>query len=242
MLKGRKRELVELLGRVEVAYAMDLAILCGAKEYTATRKRLSELTKEGYVMEAWRDGSKIYYLSSEGLNQIETRMKRTYNPKGATTDHTLLTTKMAAYLCIAVNLSVKSIMFDSEIRGLKTFSPLGRDRKGVKCHAPDLIVGSNCYEIELNSKSKSRLADNFRSNARLFKRQVWIIPEHLTSVSKNLRKLAEEYKSNTTIFSVENLLNKMKNMDISANSVGRLVPIIIKSQDEVGSIIKGEFQ
>ena len=87
MLKGKKRKLVELLGRVEVAYSKDLAILSKAREYTATRKRLSELVKEGYIYEAWRDGAKIYYLSSDGLNHIETTIKRVYNEKLIESSH-----------------------------------------------------------------------------------------------------------------------------------------------------------
>ena len=241
MLKGRKRELVELLGRVEVAYAMDLAILCGAREFTATRKRLSELVKDGYVFEAWRDGSKIYYLTAEGMNQIETRMKRIYNPKGATTDHALLITKMAAYISIAANVSAKSIIFDKEIQGLQSFSSINKDRGRDKFHSPDLICGSNCYEIELNAKSKSRLVDNFRSNARLFNKQIWVTPNNLPSLNRHLRDLSDEFKSNIVIISVENLESKMKNIDISDNTIGRLIPVRIRD-NEAFDILGGIFQ
>ncbi len=187
MFTEKEIELMTLLGRTEVASSRTLSILAGSNELTADRKRLQKLIRGGFVDFKWHGGKKIYFLTAKGLGQVETSMRRLYNPHGQVTDHSLLVADLAAYLHVKEKISADSIIFDREMEQIKELKPVRRfagvsEKRCDKTHAPDLAIGSTCYEMELTQKSKARLAENYATNAALFAKQVWVVPMRLTTL------------------------------------------------------------
>jgi hypothetical protein len=209
----------------------------GQREYTATRKRLGELVVAGYVAENWRNSRKVYFLTQKGLLLIESHIKRPYNPKGYTTDHALYAVELAAFIHLRTGIANDSFVFDREmefnekLKPLRAFSGIKKDSKD-KVHAPDFILGNRCYEIELNTKTKARLRENFLINSKYFDRQVWLVPSRLKTLQNNLKALAEEYKCPVQIITTEELEKQLKIIDISKNEYGRNVELSLKQEPE----------
>ena len=230
MISKTKLQIMEIAGRMEVGYARDYAILTGQKEYTATRKRLAELCREGLMIEKWRNGKKIYYMSAPGLQMIESHMKKPYNPGGYTTDHSLYVAELAAYLTLKHQITNDSFVFDLEMKNLGI--------EGKK-HAPDLVVGGICYEVELNQKEKSRLKSNVAMNAERFVKQVWIVPDHLKALRVSLKNLSTK-KCPVIVGSLERICEYLERADIHKNNLERKIEPKIK--ERTVKSIKEELQ
>ena len=241
-LKGEKLRLARILGRVGIAYGKDLAVMSGAKEYTATRKRLLDMEKMGFVNEAWREGKKAYCLTAAGLSVSDTTIRKPFQIKGQTTDHSLLVSMLAAYIHLNKMISIDSIFFDADMRGMAEFQPEGKRGKGARgTHMPDLICGSTAFEVELNAKSKRRLAENIAAESRVFSGSVWIVPSHLKSLQRQIMEEARKNGFPVSIISVENLEERMKRPDLSKNSDGKPAPLKLK-KPEAYDLLKEEFQ
>ncbi len=243
MLPKKQKELLELARRIEIGYARDYAILTEAKEYTAVRKRLAALCKEGYMLETWRNGKKAYYLSSAGLSIVDSNMKKTYNPGGQTTDHALYTAEFAALMCLRWNLASDSVVFDRDMMSIKELkqerSKSGsRQARNEKVHAPDFAIGSKCFEVELNQKSKTRLRSNFAMNAKVFDEQIWLVPSRLKSLRRTLKELSRELKAPAKIYTVEKLEEDLSDADPKREGQGRHISLKIKPQKPTRNIME----
>ncbi len=252
MQNKRLVELMDIGGRIEVGYARSYAILTGAKELTADRKRLAKLCLEGYMVESWREGRKIYYLSSKGLSMVESHMKKPYNPKGYTTDHALWIAEFAAYIHLKYGFSVDSFVFDREMEEMEEFKPQEKARKmaeGVKqpggrkedskkVHAPDFYIGSWCYEVELNAKKSTELERNFSYNSLRFDKQVWLVPERLSVLQTRLKKLSEKYHCPVKIITLEQVNDYLKTADLHSNGYGRRVEPKLKEVKQEKNLLE----
>ncbi len=241
-LSSKKLEILKLLGRMEIGYARDISILLGSKELTADRKRLSELEQEKYISESWQNGKKAYYLTRRGLSMIDTHMSKPYTPGGYTTNHALYMSDLAAYIHLMTGISHESFIFDREMEGildLKPTRPNGFTKRSIsKVHAPDLVIGNRCYEAELTLKAKYRIKSNFEANARLFEKQVWLIPNHLHSLHNYLRQLSKEYQCPIQIITIDDLTYNLSCLDLHQNELGRKVELQLKQVTKSKSIME----
>ncbi|WP_029324736.1 hypothetical protein [Butyrivibrio sp. AE3004] len=239
MLSEKEIMIIKLGAKMEIGYGRDYSILLGSRELSADRKRLAKLCGNGYLYEDWHDGKKVYFLTNKGLSEVDSHMKRPYNPKGySSTDHAIYIAELAAYVHLTTGISYESFIFDREmesIEGLKPtrkFAGMGNAEKDSMVHAPDFIVGNHCYEVELNNKEIGRLRQNFEINSKHFEKQVWLVQERMVRLQGKIRALAKEYKCPTRIITVEQLDRFMQSADLKTNTLGRHVDMQLKKATE----------
>ncbi len=233
MMTEKKINLMNLLGKVEIASAKSLSILLGSKELTADRKRLAELENEKLVKSIWRGGEKAYFLTMQGIHTIDTHIRKPFNPGGYSTDHALCVARFAAFIHIIDQISAESIIFDRDMELLDKLKPqhgfsTEKVSKKTTVHAPDFAIESRCHEVELTQKNHSRLQANFLSNARYFHEQIWLVPDHLHSLQNELLRLAKDYNCGLQLYTTSQVDQYLSAVDLKSNCIGSKVDLRLK--------------
>ncbi len=216
MITDKEYIVLECLDKFDVVGARQIAILVGNKEESVPRRRVNDLIEDKLVKDCWKEGKKAYSLTGSGLNSLEKRRKE-YVPGGFTTEHKLLISEVATFIHLRYGISFYSMYQDKDFNNMS----LG--------HAPDLAIGNICYEIELNSKTLSRLDKNFKINAKNFKTQIWVVPSRLKALQSNLKGLAKKYNCDTRIWILEDIQKYVKEADLKDNDIGREIELRIGS-------------
>ena len=193
--------------RLRIAWSVVLAWLCGQSDYSYCRKRLRKLVEQGLVQTVWdARGRLCYYLTGTGLRSIGKGNTRPYEPS-YTTNHALLVGLVCAWLHIRDGTNVEDMATDAQ---LQQFGKGGE-------HRPDIVVGEDAYEVELNHKSENRLTNNILSNDKHYASQTWIVPDHIPSIAGNLRRCANRLGVTVNICYLSEIEKAVIEADIHQN-------------------------
>ena len=83
-------------------------------------------------------------------------------------------------------------------------------------HRPDIIVGNECYEVELNHKKMETWESNILSNER-FEKQYWIVPDEKMNIARNLDKAAKTVAADIRIVMMSEIDRVLCDADIHSN-------------------------
>lgn len=205
-LSDREEKMLRVIDRLRISKSDDLAWLCGYSDYTYCRKCLRKLEINGYVKAAWdRRGKKCYYLSHRGLIEIGKVNSHEYE-LSYTTNHALLVGKVCRYIKIVDGIGIDDMITDVMMKTMFKRSE----------HRPDIIVGNECYEVELNHKKMETWESNILSNER-FEKQYWIVPDEKMNIARNLDKAAKTVAADIRIVMMSEIDRVLCDADIHSN-------------------------
>lgn len=203
MLKHKDLLIMQVIERVSLATARQIAILAGYRDVSVVRKRLLTLSDIGIIKIEVVGKANVYALTGAGLAELDIKHKPC-EIKGFSTEHTLLVTQAACFMYIHFGRSVLSMMFDQDLGGLS--------------HKPDIKIGKTFIEVELTQKVKNRYEENYRNNALNSSMQIWIIPRRYSSLRHNITELSNSLDCMTKVISVETMNNYVYSYDLHNNS------------------------
>ena len=221
MIKGNQREdiILRIIERFRVVYAIHVAILAGLHSQTVARNILSKYEKQGFVKTGTDGQKKVYTITKRGLSQIGKRGK-TYTLKGFSTYHRLCVADVACWLYLEYGISYRDLALDQDFRFINAE------------HAPDLAFGATCVEVELNLKTQKRLHNNLAINSETYATQIWVIPDNLHSLQRNVLSYpvaGNGNKSNIIAESIEAIQNEINNTSLVTNKlrIDQTIPIYL---------------
>ena len=197
--------IMSILEKVTLASNKQLTILAGKKEISTMRKALKKLIDKGLIITIRMGDHMVYTLSSGGLMEVE-KTRKPYVVKGSGSEHIETVTSAACWLYAKTGCSIQDLYFQREMTRFK----LG--------HAPDIMIGRNCVECELNAKTKTKLESNFRCNSESFYQQIWFVPERLPSLQQHLRDFAQKYNCKLLLKTLDDMNKDIDDFDIKQNS------------------------
>lgn len=206
-IKEREFRVLEIVDRLRICQAVDIAWLAGYTDYTYCRKKLGELENSGLLQ--WkRDpvGAKCYFLTRKGLNEIGKHSSRPYEVS-FTTNHTLVVARICTWLHIEHGANVFNMMTDMQLRKYL----FGRN------HRPDILLYGAAYEAELNHKKMGDLTANILANSR-FDKQVWIIPNNKMAIARNLMTAAKAVEAEISILGLNQIERAVASADVHKNT------------------------
>ena len=173
----REYRVLEVIDKLRIVQAEELAWLAGYTDVTFCRKKLAEMVRMGLVQTV-RDclGSKCYFLTSAGLRELG-KSARPYEVS-YTTYHSLMVGRACTWLCIVNQVSIFDILVDRDMMPYFT----------RKAHRPDIVLRGRAYEMELNHKPLPVLEKNIAANDA-FSGQTWLVPDRPPSIGRNIKTL-----------------------------------------------------
>ncbi len=178
-LGEREYRMLEIIDKLRIVQALELAWLAGFTDVTFCRKKLMELVRMG-LLQTVRDclGAKCYFLTAAGMREIGKSTGRTYEVS-YTTYHALMVGRACTWLCITDRVSIFDMIVDRDM--MPYFSR--------KAHRPDIVLRGKAFEVELNHKPIAVLERNIVSND-IFEGQTWLVPDKPPSIGKNIQTVA----------------------------------------------------
>ena len=205
-ITNRDYRLLEIMDKLRICRAAELAWLAGFSDFTFCRKKLVVLERLGLVQSV-RDqqGAKCYYLTSAGLGKIGKFASRPYEVS-YTTYHALAVASVCVWLYLMEQASIFDMLVDLD---LKQFFV-------QKAHRPDIVLEGVAYEVELNHKPLVTLAQNIMSN-EAFTRQVWLVPDERQNIARNLLAAAETAGAVIELVPLSQVYDRIAAADIHGN-------------------------
>lgn len=205
-LSEREHRVLEIVDKLRICRANDLAWLAGYTDFTYCRKCLKKLEEMRFV-QTTRDsrGAKCYYLTSRGLTEVGKPRSHTYE-LSSTTNHALTVTKVCTWICATNDACIFDMVTDSG----------SRRKYASKAHCPDIIYNGIAYEVELNHKKRSVLEANVLDN-RQFRQQIWIVPDSRNSIYNNLLLAAKVTATQVDVMKLSAIDEALSTLDIHHN-------------------------
>lgn len=205
-ISDRDYRCLEIIYKLRISRATDIAWLAGYSDYTYCRKRLAVMEREG-LLRTERDckGAKCYYLTEAGLAKIGKYTSRVYEVS-YTTNHALAVGDVCVWLYLTRQVSIYDMLVDIDLMSLIT----------GKVHRPDIVLGKSAYEVELNHKPMKKLLENIRSN-EMYTCQVWIVPDERRNIARNLKTAAEMVGTEINIVPLSRIRECISNANIHNN-------------------------
>lgn len=169
----------------------------------ATDRRLKILIDNGYLnRKKFLYGvPSIYFLTSKSKKFIQAT-NRTEKVKVEQIVHDMNVLDTAIYFMYKYKIKLDEITTEKQLHQLDGF--------GVRKHRPDFIFKkdneTNCVEIELNLKAKSRFLNIIKNNFMEYDIQNWVVPNTQSSIYQILND-SKKYYSNIKIYSLQEVLN-----------------------------------
>lgn len=202
----REYRMLEIIDKLRICRANDLAWMAGYTDYTYCRKGLKKLEDMG-LLQVTRDsvGANCYYLTYRGLSTIGKHKCHTYEIS-STTNHALMVSKVCAWLCAEKGASVSDMKTDGGLRR----------NYANRTHCPDVVYDGDAYEVELNHKQRSLLTANILANEQ-FRQQIWIVPDTKRNIANNLLSVSKESAVELTVMKLSTIEEALSAADIHAN-------------------------
>ncbi len=199
--------MLEIVGKLKICRANDIAWLAGYTDYTYCQKGLIKLTDMGLLIAA-RDnvGAKCYYLTAKGLTEIGKHKSHVYEIS-YTTNHALAVTKVCAWICAKYGACVFDMVTDNDMKRGHT----------MRSHRLDIVYKGVAYELELNHKQVAVLAANMLANEQ-FRKQVWIVPDNKKNIENNLRQAAKKAMAEIEIVKLSQIEYELSGANIHENA------------------------
>lgn len=203
---NRDYRMLEIMDKLRICRAAELAWLAGFSDVTFCRKKLAVLERLGLVQSV-RDqqGAKCYFLTAAGLGKIGKFASRPYEVS-YTTHHALTVASVCVWLYLSEQASIFDMLVDLDLK--QFFSK--------KAHRPDIMLDSVAYEVELNHKPLATLTENIMSN-ETFTRQVWLVPDKPQNIARNLLAAAETAGADITLVPLSQVYDRIAAADIHGN-------------------------
>lgn len=198
-----------ILEKIDISNIRTMTILSGGHVERVQLKRMHKLINEGLVMHKMNNGHMVYALTRKGLAELAIDRTPT-ELRGYSVEHTEKLATVASWLYMATGRSIFDIDFARQIKKYPQYD-------SGKVHIPDIVFSNTCVELELNRKADNRLEKNFKDNADLYVKQIWIIPKHKKGLESALRGLAKKYNCEVDIRFIERIESTVKNYNLTAN-------------------------
>ena len=188
MLVDRDYKIMQELSRWRFALGRHIKALADFPSIRTTDRRLSILTKAGYI-----ERKKIMYgvpymytLTAKGASLIG-KPEVSGKIRIEQIQHDIAVLDSVIYFIRTQNISLAEIITEREMHGLDGF--------GVRKHHPDYIFKNVqvCVEIELTLKAKARLLKNVENNFREYEKQIWIVPDTEHGIIEIINKSMSKY-------------------------------------------------
>ena len=175
----REYRMLEIIDKLRIVQAVELAWLAGFTDVTFCRKKLAEMVRAGLVQTV-RDalGAKCYFLTAAGLGRIGKYNSRPYEVS-YTTHHALMVGHVCTWLSIMNQASIFDMLVDQDLKPYFN----------SKAHRPDIVLHGEAYGVELNHKPLSVLERNIVSND-MFSGQTWLVPDKPKNIGRNIQMVA----------------------------------------------------
>ena len=205
-ITDRELRAMQIVDRMRIVRANDIAWMAGYTDYTYCRKSLNRLVKLGYLrIERDFKGANCYCLTGKGLATIGKQGSHPYEIS-ATTVHALTVARVAAWLCVTQNAEPLLMETDSTLRA----------KHPEMRHRPDIVLDDVAYEIELSHKPQAVLEKNILTN-NAFNRQIWVVPDNRRNVATNIQVGARHLGIVAEIIRLSKLERAMIAADIHSN-------------------------
>lgn len=182
-------------------------------DFSSTRttdRRLKILRENGYIekQKILYGVSSLYTLSHKGrvLAGVNTKSEKIRLEQ---IFHNIYVVDSAIYFFKNKIATLEQIVSEKQLHSIAGFS----NRK----HMPDFIIKSdnetNCVEIELSLKAKSRLQKNIEDNFTEYDKQIWIVPVSEITIRQVLQDSMMLYP-NITIIDLEEVNDYVRKLSI----------------------------
>ncbi len=205
-LTDRDYRIMKEIDRWRVCTGRHIKFLSGFSGQRSADRRLKLLIESNYIYrKKYLYGvPSIYFVTSKGKSLINAP-KRMDNVKIEKIVHDITVLDTAIYFIHKENLLLNDITTEKQLHQSDGF--------GVCKHRPDFIFTkndeTNCVEVELSLKAKSRLENIIKDNFMEYDSQFWIIPDTQPKVKQILTDNLIIY-TNTEIINLEEVKNYVR--------------------------------
>ncbi len=183
--------------------------LAGFSGQRATDRRLRILIDAGYVeRQKYLYGvPSIYFLTPQGKALIQASPhKEKVKVEQIIHDRTVLDT--AIYFMHKHEISLQSITTEKQLHK--------QDGFGIRKHRPDFVFHkddeTNCVEVELTLKAKSRLFDIVKDNFMEYDIQNWVVPDSQIRIHSILGE-SQKFYTNIQIYSLKEITDYINSLN-----------------------------
>ena len=193
--------------RWRVCGSRHIKFLAGFTGQRATDRRLKILIEAEYLeRKKYLYGvPSIYFVTPKGKKLIQSNA-RPEKVKIEQIVHDMTVLDTAIYFMHKESLSLNDITTEKQLHQLDGF--------GMRKHRPDFIYTknneTNCVEVEMTPKSKTRILNIIKDNFIDYDTQFWIVPDTQSKIRKILLDNKMIY-ANTEIINLEEVKNYVDN-------------------------------
>lgn len=193
--------------RWRVCGSRHIKFLAGFTGQRATDRRLKILIEAEYLeRKKYLYGvPSIYFVTPKGKKLIQSNA-RPEKVKIEQIVHDMTVLDTAIYFMHKESLSLNDITTEKQLHQLDGF--------GMRKHRPDFIYTknneTNCVEVEMTPKSKTRILNIIKDNFIDYDAQFWIVPDTQSKIRKILLDNKMIY-ANTEIINLEEVKNYVDN-------------------------------
>lgn len=193
--------------RWRVCGSRHIKFLAGFTGQRATDRRLKILIEAEYLeRKKYLYGvPSIYFVTPKGKKLIQSNA-RPEKIKIEQIVHDMTVLDTAIYFMHKESLSLNDITTEKQLHQLDGF--------GMRKHRPDFIYTknneTNCVEVEMTPKSKTRILNIIKDNFIDYDTQFWIVPDTQSKIRKILLDNKMIY-ANTEIINLEEVKNYVDN-------------------------------
>jgi hypothetical protein len=190
ILMERDRKIVREIDRWRVCQGRHIRELAGFEGQRACDRRLRKLIEAGYIKR-----EKILYgvagIYSNTIKATRIGLPKVKNRKIRVEqiNHDIAVVDTAIFFKKEHGIRYEDIKTEIELHRLDGF--------GVRKHRPDFTFPKDgktiCVEVELNLKAKDRFEKNIKDNFLNYDRQIWIVPDLDSKITKILEQSKTTY-------------------------------------------------